>query len=246
MDFRVVIPARFASSRLPGKALLPLAGRPMIEHVWRQATRSHAREVIIATDDDRVRDAAQAFGAGVVMTASTHRSGTERIAEVATLRGWPDDQIVVNCQGDAPLAPPENIDQVAGLLAADRAAGMATLCVPILDDEDYESPHVVKVVADRDGRALYFSRAPIPARGHDGSMPAQAFRHLGLYAYRAGTLRELAASAACALELSEQLEQLRALWLGIGISIATANVVPGPDVDTPDDLARVAALLKPR
>jgi len=244
-DFHVVIPARFASTRFPGKALALLEGRSLLEHVWRQARRSRAASVVIATDDERIAAAARALGADVAMTRASHRSGTERAAEVAIARGWPDDAVVVNCQGDAPLIPPGAIDQVAGLLASAPTAAMATLCTPITAAGDYRSPHVVKVVCDAAGRALYFSRAPIPATSHaDGGEFPASFRHVGLYAYRAGALRQLASAPPCALEESESLEQLRVLWLGLEIRVALARDLLGPDVDTPEDLERAAAFMR--
>ena len=246
--FHVVIPARFASSRFPGKALALLDGRTVLEHVWRQAGRSTAVDILIATDDERIATVARNFGATVVLTAMTHRSGTERAAAAADQRAWADDELVVNCQGDAPLVPPESLDQVAALLAAYPRAAIATLCTPIEHAADYRSPNVVKVVCDADGRALYFSRAPIPAIGHapgaaDTGVP-ESFRHIGLYGYRAGALRRLAQAAPCALEITESLEQLRALWLGLEIRVGHTRVPHGPDVDTPEDLERAAEYLR--
>jgi 3-deoxy-manno-octulosonate cytidylyltransferase (CMP-KDO synthetase) len=243
-SFRVVIPARFASSRFPGKALALLAGRPILEHVWRQARASRATEVVVATDDERIAAVARRFGADVQLTGAAHRSGTERAAEVVAVRNWAEDSLVVNVQGDAPLIPPDAIDQVAGLLSESPGDALATLCTPIVHLDDYQSRHVVKVVCDQSGRALYFSRSPIPASSHaaEGDLP-ECFRHVGLYAYRAGALRRLAASPPCALELAESLEQLRALWLGLGIRVAVARQLLGPDVDTPEDLERAAAFL---
>ena len=250
-SYFIVIPARFASSRFPGKALADLAGRTVLEHVWRQARQSRAIEVLVATDDERIARAARGFGAEVVETLASHRSGTDRVAEVAAARGWPDDAVLVNCQGDVPLIPPACIDQVAALLAARSAAAIATLCTPIETIEDYRNPNVVKVVCAADGRALYFSRAPIPFVGHglagsggDPNAVPQSFRHIGLYAYRAGALRQLAAASPCALEVTESLEQLRALWLGLEIRVALAREALGPDVDTPDDLHRAARFLR--
>ncbi len=249
--FHVVIPARFASSRFPGKALADLAGRTVLEHVWRQARRSGASEVLVATDDKRIAAAARGFGAEVVETLASHGSGTERAAEVAAARGWSDETVVVNCQGDVPLIPPACIDQVAALLAAEPGAAMATLCTPIETIEDYRNPNIVKVVCAADGRALYFSRAPIPSVGHgavkssDGTNAApESFRHVGLYAYRAGALRRLAAAPPCALEVSESLEQLRALWLGLEIRVVLAREPLGPDIDTPEDLQRAVGYLR--
>lgn len=243
--FHVVIPARFASSRFPGKVLVQLAGCTVLERVWRQAAQSAAADVVVATDDERIAAAARALGADVLMTRDSHRSGTERAAEVAEVRGWADDDVVVNVQGDAPLIPPAAINQVAELLAAWPAAAISTLCTPIRDIEDYRSSHVVKVVTDRDGRALYFSRSPIPASSHSGPADVPgSFRHVGLYAYRAGPLRRIAAAPACALEVTESLEQLRALWLGLEIRVAVARDLLGPDVDTPEDLERAAEFLR--
>ncbi len=243
--FRVVIPARYAASRFPGKLLADLAGRPVLEHVWRQARQSGALEVVVATDDERIMAAARGFGAEAVLTSAQHRSGTERAAEVADLRDWPDEDLVVNCQGDAPLLPAASIDQVAELLAAHAGAAIATLCTRIARAEDYRSPHVVKVVSDAEGRALYFSRAPIPAAGHMGGLPAAeqggfpvSARHIGLYAYRIGALRTLAASPPCYIEQCENLEQLRAMWMGLEIRVAQAREPHGPDIDTPEDLQR--------
>jgi 3-deoxy-manno-octulosonate cytidylyltransferase (CMP-KDO synthetase) len=247
-SFHVVIPARYASSRFPGKALALLAGRTVLEHVWRQARRSAAADVVIATDDERIAAAARTFGADVALTRTSHRSGTERTAEVARLRGWPADAVVVNCQGDAPLIPPASIDQVAALLAAQPGAAIATLCTPIRSAEEYANANVVKVVCAADGRALYFSRAPIPSGSHAAADGApgfpDSFRHVGLYAYRAGALRRLAAAPPCALEITESLEQLRALWLGLEIRVALADALLGPDVDTPEDLERAAEFLR--
>ncbi len=243
--FRIVIPARYESSRLPGKPLALIAGRPMLQHVYDRARASSAAEVIVATDDARIEAACREFGAEVVMTAVEHTSGTERVAEVARRRGWAPGDIVVNCQGDAPLVPAASIDQVAELLRAAPQAGLGTLCCAITDPDDYRSPHVVKVVLDARGRALYFSRAPIPATAHgaDAASVPQAWRHLGLYSYRVATLAELVAQPPCYLEQCERLEQLRALWCGIEIRVAEARAVHGPDVDTPEDLARVGAIL---
>ncbi len=251
--FRVVIPARYGSSRLPGKPLLMLAGEPMIVHVHRLALSSGAAEVIVATDDERIRAACVAVGAAVEMTSVHHASGTDRIAEIAARRGWADDDVVVNVQGDEPLLPPALIGQVSALLEATPAASIATLATPIDSEADYLDPNVVKLVSRQDGLALYFSRAPVPwdRQGSAAVPPAldrhrDARRHLGLYAYRVGALRRLAAAAPDALEQREQLEQLRALAMGMSIVVADAVEPPGPGVDTPDDLARVEALLAPR
>jgi len=249
--FRVVIPARHASTRLSGKPLALLAGEPMILHVLRIARRSGAAEVIVATDDERIRAACAAAGATAEMTSPMHASGTDRIAEIAARRGWADDEIVVNVQGDEPLLPHSLIAQAASLLAANPAAAIATLATPIASDAEYLDPNVVKVVARADGMALYFSRAPIPW-DRDGSAARLASRerhrgarrHIGLYAYRVSALRALAAAPATALELRERLEQLRALSIGLSIAVADAAESPGPGVDTPEDLARVDALMR--
>jgi 3-deoxy-manno-octulosonate cytidylyltransferase (CMP-KDO synthetase) len=249
-SFHLVIPARYASSRFPGKALALLAGRSVLEHVWRQARRSAANQVVIATDDERIATVGRGFGADVALTRASHRSGTERAAQVAAERGWPDDTVVVNCQGDAPLIAPASINQVAALLSAQPGAAIATLCTPIRSTEEYSNPNVVKVVCAADGRALYFSRASIPSASHSAADGApgfpECFRHVGLYAYRAGALRRLAAAPPCTLEVTESLEQLRALWLGLEIRVALAEDLLGPDVDTPEDLERAAEYLRRR
>jgi len=249
--FRVVIPARHASTRLPGKPLLPIAGEPMILHVQRLALRSGAAEVVVATDDTRIRDACLAAGGTVEMTAAHHVSGTDRIAEVAMRRGWAGEDIVVNVQGDEPLLPPALIGQVAGLLAATPGAAIATLATPILGEAEYLDPNVVKIVARPDGMALYFSRAPIPwDRDGAAQVPAAASRyhgsrrHLGLYAYRVAALLKLASAAPAELERRERLEQLRALALGLAIVVADAQEPPGPGVDTEQDLARADSILR--
>jgi 3-deoxy-manno-octulosonate cytidylyltransferase (CMP-KDO synthetase) len=249
--FRVVIPARHASTRLPGKPLLPIAGEPMILHVHRLAERSGAAEVIIATDDARIRDACLAAGAAAEMTAAGHASGTDRIAEVAARRRWAGPDIVVNVQGDEPLLPPALVGQVAALLAATPEAAIATLAAPIVRESDYDDPNVVKVVARPDGMALYFSRAPVPwDREGSALQPASherhrgSRRHLGLYAYRVSALQALAGAPRAALERREQLEQLRALAIGLPIVVADAVEPPGPGVDTPEDLARADAIMR--
>lgn len=248
--FRVVIPARYASSRLPAKPLRLLAGRTLLEHVYRRALASGADDVQIATDDERVVAACAGFGARVTMTSGTHASGTDRIAEVVTREGWAEEEIVVNVQGDEPLLPPTLVRQVAELLAAQPEAGMATLATPIESLEEFMDPNVVKVAVGRTGLALYFSRAPIPwprdgaARGLESqSQYNAALRHVGLYAYRAGVLKRLTAMSPSALEQTEKLEQLRALDNGIAIAVGLARERPGPGVDTEEDLAAVARLL---
>jgi 3-deoxy-manno-octulosonate cytidylyltransferase (CMP-KDO synthetase) len=248
--FRVVIPARYASTRLPGKPLRALAGRPMIEHVWRRAAASGAAEVIVATDDPRIAAACANFGAHVAMTDPSHPSGTDRLAEVARARGWAPDDVVVNVQGDEPLLPSANVAQVASLLLEDPGAALSTLATPIGSLHEFLDPNVVKVVADGRGRALYFSRAPIPwqrdtAPAGLGSQSswAGALRHVGLYAYRCAALLRMAALAPSPLEQAERLEQLRALESGLNIRVAVAVQVPGPGVDTEADLVAAEAAI---
>jgi 3-deoxy-manno-octulosonate cytidylyltransferase (CMP-KDO synthetase) len=235
--FIAVIPARYASTRLPGKPLADIAGKPMIEWVYRQAAKSGAETVIVATDDERIAAACRAFGAPVELTSPDHASGTDRIAELARRFAWPDAQIVVNVQGDEPLISPVCIAQTARLLAERREAAIATLVTPVTSEAEFKDPGFAKVVTDKDGYALYFSRAPIPWP-RDGGLPA-VMRHVGLYAYRAAGLKALSAAQPCELEQVEKLEQLRALWLGLRIVVATAAEAPSPAVDTPEDLERV-------
>jgi 3-deoxy-manno-octulosonate cytidylyltransferase (CMP-KDO synthetase) len=249
--YRVVIPARFGSTRLPGKPLQPLAGKPMIQWVYERARRSGARQVIVATDDERIASAVRDFGGEAYLTASTHASGTDRIAEVARREAWPHSDLIVNLQGDEPLMPEALIDQVAALLASSPGADLATLSVPLESLAALLDPNVVKVVIDGAQRALYFSRAPIPwsrdgAQGEHSrhSRYEGARRHLGLYAYRVAGLLQLAAWPPSPLEQIEKLEQLRALERGLDIRVADAVVAPGPDVNTAQDLAAVAALLE--
>lgn len=259
MTFNVVIPARYASTRLPAKPLLEMGGRPMIQWVIAAASRSAAREVVVATDDARIAAAAlDPCGSGrslALMTRSDHASGTDRIAEVAALRGWDARTIVVNVQGDEPLLPPALIDQVAGLLEQDERADIATLCTPIQSLEEFLDPNQVKVVAADDGAALYFSRAPIPwhrdgaAAQGGGWMPgrfALAQRHLGIYAYRMAALRRMAELPPGKLEQIEQLEQLRALQAGMRLVVAVACTSAPAGVDTSDDLERMRTLMAAR
>jgi 3-deoxy-manno-octulosonate cytidylyltransferase (CMP-KDO synthetase) len=242
--FRVVIPARYASTRLPGKALLPMAGKPMIQWVYERSRKSRADEIIVATDDTRISSASEGFGAVVAMTSASHASGTDRIAEVARTRKWADADIVVNVQGDEPLIPPALIDQVAGLLQTHTQAHMATLGAPLTRLEQFMDPNVVKVVSDTTGRAMYFSRAPIPWNRDSATNFTDARRHVGIYAYRVGALLRLASLAPTPLENAEKLEQLRALENGLEIRVADAVEPPGPDVNTPEDVERVLARLR--
>jgi 3-deoxy-manno-octulosonate cytidylyltransferase (CMP-KDO synthetase) len=240
--FVVVIPARYGSTRLPGKPLIVIAGKPMIEWVHRQASQSGASEVIVATDDERILAACRAFGARAELTSTEHASGTDRIAEIARRFAWDDDQIVVNVQGDEPLISPLCIAQTARLLGWHPEAAIATLTAPLESPAEFRDPNFVKVVTDCNGWALYFSRAPVPWP-RDGGEP-RARRHLGIYAYRAGGLRAISAAAPCALEEIERLEQLRALWLGLRIIVADAVEPPSPHVDTEEDLAKVRRYLE--
>lgn len=249
-DFIIAIPARYESTRLPGKALKELAGKPLIQHVWERATASSAQRVIIATDDERIAVAARGFGAEVCMTGTGHRSGTDRLAECAEQCAWEENQIIVNLQGDEPLIDPGLLDRVADDLNTHQRAGVATLCAVIRDAEELFTPHVTKVVRDADGYALYFSRAPIPWHQKEFNLAPQTlpedlicYRHIGLYAYRAGVLRRLAATPAPEMERAESLEQLRALYLGIPIHVAVADRAPPAGVDTAKDLERVEQLL---
>ncbi len=251
MPFRVYIPARAGSSRLPGKPLLDIAGKPMLQHVYERAVESGAARVVVATDDERIRAVAEAFGATVCLTSPDHASGTDRIAEAAMSLAEDDDAVIVNLQGDEPFMPPQAIAQVADLLAGD--VPMATLCTPISKPEELFDPNIVKVVMSDAGRALYFSRAPIPfARAGFDDAGAGAlfaarktwFRHLGLYAYRAASLRRLCRLPPCAIERIEVLEQLRALHYGLRIAIAVASSPVEGGVDTPGDLARCRQRLR--
>jgi 3-deoxy-manno-octulosonate cytidylyltransferase (CMP-KDO synthetase) len=247
--FRVVIPARFDSTRLPGKVLLPLAGKPMIQWIYERALAANPREVIIATDDSRIAEAAACFGAEVAMTATTHPSGTDRIAQAARERGWSDADIVVNVQADAPLIPSALIGQVARMLEADPGADLATLATSMGSAEEFLDPNIVKVVVNAQARALYFSRAPVPwDRDAAAARPAQmsfalALRHVGIYAYRVAALRRLTSLPPSPLELCEQLEQLRALENGFQIHVGRACQAPGPDVNSAADLHGVARFM---
>ncbi len=252
MSFYVVIPARYASTRLPAKPLKDIAGKPMIQHVYERACESAAAQVIIATDDARIESVAKSFGARVCMTSAAHNSGTDRLQEVATQLGLMPDDIVVNVQGDEPLIPPAVINQVAANLAAKDYASVATLSEPIHSLDDFRNPNIVKVVADQTGKALYFSRAPIPwPRDHfakadinrlPDNFPAQ--RHIGIYAYRVALLNRFITWPQALLEQIESLEQLRVLARGEAIHIAEAcAAVPG-GVDTEADLLRVKAILE--
>lgn len=243
MQFVVVIPARYASARLPGKPLADIAGKPMVVHVADRARESGAYEVIVATDDHRVQQAVAQHGHQAIMTRADHVSGTDRIAEIATLRGWPDDVIVVNAQGDEPRMPPQLLQAVAEQIATHGDAVIATACHPLHSAEEMFDTNAVKVVLDKNGYAIYFSRAPIPyARDafkvSTSSLPRglPAYRHLGLYAYRCSFLKIYSTLPPATIEQFESLEQLRALWHGYRISVVVTNQAPDPGVDTPQDL----------
>jgi 3-deoxy-manno-octulosonate cytidylyltransferase (CMP-KDO synthetase) len=246
MDFRVVIPARYASSRLPGKPLLDIGGKPMIQRVYESACESNASQVVIATDDLRILAVAEGFGAEVCMTAETHHSGTERIAEVARRMRWHDDTIVVNLQGDEPDMPPSLTFQVALDMQTHERADVTTLSAPIREREALFDPHMVKVVTDAEGYALYFSRAPIPWHrdeflNTDSALPEDVgfSRHIGLYAYRVGYLERYVNWPPSPLERAESLEQLRVLWHGGCIHVSQAEREAGHGIDTADDLVRI-------
>lgn len=243
MSFVVIIPARYASTRLPGKPLVDINGKPMVVHVLERARESGAERIIVATDHEDVARAVEAVGGEVCMTRADHQSGTERLAEVVEKCGLADDTIIVNIQGDEPMIPPAIVRQVADNLAQ-RDVGMATLAVPIHSAEEAFNPNAVKVVTDAQGYALYFSRATIPwdrdrfAQSRD-AIGDTFLRHIGIYGYRAGFIRRYVTWQPSQLEQIEMLEQLRVLWYGEKIHVAVAQTVPGTGVDTPDDLERV-------
>ena len=241
-SFKVVIPARHASTRLPGKPLLDIGGKPMVVRVAERAAASGASEICIATDHEDIANVAAQHGYAVVMTRADHPSGTDRIAEVVQQCGWGDDDIIVNVQGDEPLIDPQLIREVAHELAVHPEAAMSTASHPIHDKASVFNPNVVKVVADKNGYALYFSRAPIPyardAYAAGGDVPAELSvqRHIGIYAYRAGFLKTYSQLTPAAIETFESLEQLRVLWHGYKISVAITAHAPAAGVDTADDL----------
>lgn len=239
MAFVVVIPARYASSRLPGKPLADIAGKTMVQRVYEQAVASGAQRVVVATDDQRVADAVQHFGGEVCMTSPQHNSGTERLAEVVDALGLAPETVVVNVQGDEPFIPPVIIRQVADNLAAQQKAQMATLAVPLNSAAEIGNPNIVKVVCDRHGYALYFSRASIPF-DRDAAFTAELSRHyrrhIGIYAYRAAFIKRYISWPVSELEQLECLEQLRVLWQGEAIHVDLARQIPAVGVDTPADL----------
>lgn len=249
-DYKIVIPARFASSRLPGKPLIELAGKPMIQHVYERALATSVQEIVIATDDERIEQAAKAFGAEVVMTSLQHENGTERIAEVARIKNWPANSVVVNLQGDEPLIPQSLIELTAQGLIQNPEAGMSSICTPIQHDSDVFNPNVVKVVLNKQQFAMYFSRASIPwDRDAYRSEQVQktnkmpVYRHIGMYGYRVSFLQQYTQMEPCVLETTESLEQLRALWYGVKIHMGIVEQAPGHGVDTLDDVMRVDQLL---
>jgi 3-deoxy-manno-octulosonate cytidylyltransferase (CMP-KDO synthetase) len=245
IPFHVVIPARYASSRLPGKALLPIAGKPMVVRVAERAAQSGALQIWIATDHHAIADAVHEYGFKACLTHAHHASGTDRIAEVAQQHDWPDDTILVNVQGDEPLMPPELISAVAQHLHDHPDCAVATACHAIHDEAAMRNPNVVKAVLDRDGNALYFSRAPIPwprdAFAAGATLPdgLPVLRHIGIYAYRVGFLRTYSQLAPAPIEQFEALEQLRVLWHGYRIGVAITEVAPPAGVDTEADLHAV-------
>lgn len=250
-EFTVIIPARYGATRFPGKPLIDIAGKPMIQHVYERAQESGAAQVLIATDDERIATAARGFGADVAMTRSDHPSGTDRLAEVVEQRNLHDPAIVINLQGDEPLMQPSLIRQVADALVQRQEADIATLATPIMAREEVFDPNTVKVIRNRDGYAMYFSRAPIPwdrdnFKQQNGRLTAGYLRHLGIYGYRVSFLRRYPSLSEVEMERAESLEQLRALWHGARIYIDVANDVPGPGVDTPADLEKVEAILRER
>lgn len=252
--FGVIVPARFASTRLPGKPLVDLAGKPMIVRVLDVAARAGAAFTIVATDDQRIADIVTAAGGEAMLTSAEHVTGTDRLAEVARRKELPPDFVVVNLQGDEPALPPAHVELVARTLQRAPQTSLATLATPISSRGELFDPNVVKVVIDQRGCALYFSRAPIPWQRGDftltpeaaiGALPGGPFlRHIGLYAYRVSTLQALSRTEPVALEQAESLEQLRALWLGLAIQVAVVDSLPAGGVDTVDDVERVRELFK--
>ena len=250
MSFRIVIPARFASTRLPGKPLRDICGKPMIVRVIEQAKKSNAEEVIVATDSQEIVDALSEIDVHVCITREDHQSGTERLSEVIEQMGFDDDQILINLQGDEPMMPPVCLNQVGQALEQDYQVKMATLCTPLTDLEELFDPHAVKVVRDINDYALYFTRAAVPwSRDCFNETPRKMpqgqdyQRHIGLYGYRAGFIKQYLEWQSSDIEKTESLEQLRVLYYGEKIKVISAEIAPGPGVDTIDDLNRVCELL---
>lgn len=248
MEFRVIIPVRYESARLPGKPLLDIAGKPMIQHVYERAKASGAESVVIATDSDQIAEAAEGFGAQVCMTLPDHQSGTERLSEAVEALEYDDDEIIVNVQGDEPLIDPNLISQVARDLSEHEPVKVASICEPIRHADDLTNSHIVKVVLNRRGFAMYFSRSPIPWQMSlkDKSAPDVSenyFRHVGLYAYRVSVLKDYVNWTESPYEALESLEQLRVLWNGHKIHMSVTDKELGPGVDTQEDLDKVRELL---
>ena len=238
-EFRIVIPARYASTRLPGKPLRVIHGKTMIQWVYESASESDAIEIVVATDDQRIYDTVAGFGGQVCMTSSEHQTGSDRILEVSQKNKWSSEEIIVNLQGDEPLMPSANLNQVAEILA--RSDGEMSTLYKNISKQEALNPNLVKLVTDCHGYALYFSRSIIP---FDRDEQCNAFfGHIGIYAYRAGFLSRFSQLPVCELENAEKLEQLRALWNGYRIKTAQVMEVPGPGIDTEEDLQRVTELL---
>ncbi|MFK5983952.1 MAG: 3-deoxy-manno-octulosonate cytidylyltransferase [Pseudomonadota bacterium] len=253
-SYNIIIPARYASSRLPAKPLIKIAGKTMLQHTYERACLSQAEEVIIATDDKRILESTKQYTENVILTSNNHQSGTDRLAEVVDKLSWHDNTIVVNVQGDEPLILAEHIQQVADMLNNQQDAGISTLCYRIQSIDDLFNPNIVKVVCDINGYALYFSRAPIPwNRDEFGELKTKPtelpentayFRHIGMYAYRAKTLRKYQSLKSIEIEQTESLEQLRAMYYGIKIVVGETQKQPGHGVDVEADLKRVERLLQ--
>jgi len=241
MAFSVVIPARYAATRLPGKPLLDICGKPMLQHTYERALASDAEAVIVATDDERIKQVAEGFGAKVCMTSAEHRSGTDRIQEVASQLGMTEQQILVNVQADEPLIPPTVINQVAENLNNNHEVGISTLCEIITSQAEIDDPNSVKVVMDKRGHALYFSRCSIPY--HSNASAKNCYRHIGIYGYRVATLNQFIQWPPAELEMQEKLEQLRALYNGVAIHVEVSSEAIPPGVDTERDLELVRAHL---
>lgn len=243
--YHIVIPARYASTRFPGKPLIEINGKTMLQHVYQVAKKSTASSIVIATDDQRIADVATTFCDEVLMTSDQHQSGTDRLAEVCQIKQWKDDEIVVNLQGDEPLTPPELLHQVAENLHKYTQASISTLTTPLQTLSEINDPNIVKVVSDINGYALYFSRASIPFKRDEADIHTSSLyqRHLGIYAYRVGFLNSYSKMPQCDLETIEKLEQLRAMYHGHRIHTQIASILPGPGIDTPEDLQKINLLL---
>lgn len=242
-DFHVVIPARYASHRCPGKVLMSLGGQTVLARVYEQAKQAGAASITIATDHQAILDEAARLGAPAVMTSLTHPSGTDRVAEAVEKLGFADDDVIVNVQGDEPLMPPALIKQVAMSLVASKNTPMATLCAPIQSEAEYLNPNIVKVIRNAQNQALYFSRSPIPAFRDGDVVLKYVFRHVGLYAYKKAFLLDMVTWPVCPLESVEALEQLRVLWSGHVIKVDEACVAPRQDINTLDDFKQAEAWL---